>query len=96
MSDFRDRQVAARDARSYPGLYAAPSDVQMAQAAAARWAHGQDDPARAVEDERELRYRALMRSTVYYVLFGIPLALTALSYIASCVARAVTDPSFTP
>ena len=67
------------DRRTYPGLFASPSDVAAAQRAATQWADGQPLPARAIDDEREQRYRVLLRGAVLWAVLGIPFLVALLA-----------------
>lgn len=65
--------AASRGLLRYPGLFASPDVALAAQKYANDYAKSHDDPARVAVDERELRYRALLRSAVIWVAVGFPL-----------------------
>ncbi len=59
-----------------PGLFTSAQDVAGIQRTTARWAASEGDPAQANADQREIRYRMLVKSAVLWAVIGLPLLIT--------------------
>jgi hypothetical protein len=79
--------MSRSDRRTYPGLFAGEQDLAAAQRAAAQYADAQPLPQRALDDERELRYRALARSAFWWIFLGVP-AVSAVFILVALLASA--------
>ena len=71
---------------SQPGLFTSAQDVAGIQRTAARWAAAEDDPQQARENQREIRYRLLVKSAVLWAVIGIPLGAAALTVVTQWLA----------
>lgn len=68
--------------RHHPGFFASTADVASAQAIASAWADTQPNPERAAADERELRQREFIKSSVMLAFVGLPLSAAGLAILA--------------
>jgi hypothetical protein len=90
--------VSSKHSLSQPGLFADLDEIRQTQRAVLRYAteavpNGGNDMIvrnRIIEDERELRYRALAKSAVLWAVVGIPLLMAVVTALLFVFAGIIT------